>query len=233
MKTSIVLGQTINTRIALEIKRKRALFPADSESTAHLYHIENPEVDSYIIYSDRFSLNTIHTLIEHVHYLNSIITIVLCHSGNLERSDFKTEKNLVLIENEDELPSILNDIPDIQRNSNRTEWPVKVKYWKTSTPAEKHKANVLSISSGGCFIRTSEPTSMNESLLMLISFKEFDFYTEGTVVRTNRSGMFQPDGIAVQFRNTSPQTKHCIQQIIDERILSDLMSKLNPDSGKI
>ena len=123
----------------------------------------------------------------------------------------------------------MKNLPKTHRNTNRVEWPVKVVFRGQETEGKRFLGNILSISSGGCFIRTSESMGQNTLLTMTIKFQEFDLFTEGKIVRHSGGSTYQPEGLAVQFLRTSPQTKICIQRIIDEKILGELMQKLNPE----
>ena len=232
MRTTIVIGEKDNSSSLAEKTRGRYFFFTKSEPEAHLFHIEHPEVDSYLIYSHNMSLSFIKSLVEHVHYLNSIITIIIIHDGNVQRSDFENKERLVFTKDAEDVYSMLATLPTNQRNSNRIEWPVKVKFWPENDDKNKTIGNVLSISSGGCFIRTNKQFDQSSHLIMLIRFKEFDFFTEGKVVRIARGDDYKPEGLAVQFLSTSPQTQKCIQSIINERLLNELMEKLNPDKNK-
>ncbi|MBI9102436.1 MAG: PilZ domain-containing protein [Spirochaetales bacterium] len=231
MKTTIILDKEKDYAYLSKEITDRYFFQASTEPDAHLYHIEHPEVDSYIIFSTHFTPDSISSMIEHVHYLNSIISIIIIDTGSLNKSDFINKKNIFLCSNLKDLPKTLTSLPETQRDSNRIEWPVKVIFWKQDEEKGKTIGNILSISSSGCFIRSDKIFAQESLLLMTVKFKDFDLFTEGKVVRLGTRGSFQPEGLAVQFLRTSPQTKKCIQSIIDEKILGDLMNKLNPDQG--
>ena len=229
MRTTIVIGEENSTKGYTNATENRHFYYAGSEAEGHLYHIEHPEVDSYIISHSDFNLHEINSLIEHVHFLNSIITIIILHSGELQAAEFKSKKNIHLCNNERGIPDLLKNLPKTQRDSNRIEWPVKVVFKNQDEADGKSLANILSISSGGCFISTEKKYNQGTLIIMTIKFKDFDLFTEGEVLRLSGGGGYQPEGIAVRFLRISPQTKNCIQSIIDEKILGDLMKKLNPN----
>jgi Tfp pilus assembly protein PilZ len=152
----------------------------------------------------------------------------LTNASGIDETPFKTMGNITFVREDDEIADAVKNIPEVHRDANRVEWPVKIIFRNPKDAAKQYNANVLSLSSGGCFIRTDVKLTEGEPLVMTIQFKEFDFFTEGVVVRRIVSGGFQPEGLAIKFERTSPQTKSCIQNIINEKLLSELMQKLNP-----
>lgn len=231
MKTTIILGENKKRNPFKELQDTRILFFAGSEREGHLYQIEHPEVDSYIIYPETLSSHELLSMIEHIHYLNSLVTILILRP-NHDR-EFISQKNVQVVNQPGDIPGILKNIKGNQRNFNRIQWPVMVEFQQVGNPVEKYRGLVLSISSDGCFIRTKQEIETNKSLSMTFHFKEFDFYTEGIVLRQNMQNSNFAFGLAVNFNQTSPQTKKCIQDIINEKILAELMEKLNPSEGVI
>jgi Tfp pilus assembly protein PilZ len=228
MKTTIILKENRNRVVFNQLSSTRSLYFADSESDSHLYHIEHPEVDSYIISAREYNNASLRNLVDHIRYLNSIVAIILTNASGIDETPFKTMGNITFVREDDEIADAVKNIPEVHRDANRVEWPVKIIFRNPKDAAKQYNANVLSLSSGGCFIRTDVKLTEGEPLVMTIQFKEFDFFTEGVVVRRIVSGGFQPEGLAIKFERTSPQTKSCIQNIINEKLLSELMQKLNP-----
>jgi Tfp pilus assembly protein PilZ len=228
MKTTIILNESPNQAVYKELTASRTLYFSESESDSHLYHIEHPEVDSYIISAKGYDNVSLMNLVDHIRYLNSIVAIIITQNSGIDESFFSALGNLSFARKDEEILAAIKDIPEVHRDANRVEWPVKIIFRTRKDPSVQYPANVLSLSSGGCFIRTDVKLGENEPLVMTIQFKEFDFFTEGLVVRRIASGGFQPEGLAVKFEHTSPQTKTCIQNIINEKLLSELMQKLNP-----
>ncbi len=233
MRTTIVLGLEKKNSILENIKGARNFYLAQSIKDAHLYHIENPDVDSYLIYSKELSIMDLETLIKHIQFLNAIIAILVCQLDDEDDKYFAGINSIKIIKKDDEIPLILKNLPVSQRDSNRVQWPLKVQY---SHPAKSKKEErqwgfVLSISSSGCFIRTEKKLNVKtkDSLCMTFHFKNFDFYTEGTIVRLKIRHNSTVDGIAVKFDHVSPQTQNCIKQIINEKILAELMDTLNTE----
>ena len=64
---------------------------------------------------------------------------------------------------------------------------------------------------------------------MTFHFRDFDFYSEGTIVRLKKHNKHTAKGIAVKFDKVSPQTQKCIKEIINEKILAELMETLKPE----
>ena len=55
MKTTIVIGDEHQFSVLKMSEKNRYFFYTLSEPEAHLYHIEHPEVDSYIVISKQFT----------------------------------------------------------------------------------------------------------------------------------------------------------------------------------
>ncbi len=228
MKTTIVIGRDSKNGKPGDIPIRRDVFFAKSKSEAYLYHIENSRIDSYIIYPGDFSDQDLESMIAHIHYLNEIITIII-YKPEIENTKlFEDKKNVKLVGREEDISGILKTLPEIHRDNSRVRWPLAVNYWETAKPKEKYHAIVLSISSSGCFMQVKEKNDLeiDDMLSMTFSFKDFDFYSEGSIVRLKITENQIIDGVGVKFSHTSPQTKKCIQEIINEKILVELMETL-------
>jgi len=231
MKATILFGIKKTDSILKKIEKKRTLFLAHSRKLAYLYHIENPEVDSYIIYPEGLSPNSLQTMIEHIHYLNALITIIII------KKDLKFDllpvnnKNIKILTNEDDIPHILKNIPLSQRDANRVNWPLNVEYKKNdSLKVNNFSGIVLSISSSGCFIKINNNSiKTGEKISMTFQFKDFDFYSTCSVIRLKMKEENILEGIAVKFSDVSQQTQKCIKKIINEKILFELMNTLKPE----
>ncbi len=233
MRTTIVLGLKKKNSILENIKGARNFFLAQSIKDAHLYHIENPDVDSYLIYSKELSIMDLETLIKHIQFLNAIITILVCQLDDDDDKYFAGNNSIKIVKKDNEIPPILKNLPVSHRDSNRVQWPLKVQYRhiSNSNKEDKQWGFVLSISSSGCYIRTEKKLNLKakDSISMTFHFKNFDFYTEGTIVRLKIRHNSTVDGIAVKFNHVSPQTQKCIKEIINEKILAELMDTLNTE----
>ncbi len=231
MKCTIVINRKRKEGLIQVNREERELYFADSESDAFIYHIEHPAADSYMVYSQGLSPSEIRLIIQHIHYLDPMIPVLIVGAAAFDSSEFRNNKNIYLVEKNQEISAVLKDLPENHRSGNRAEWPVNVDYSIQKEPGIKHGGIILSISSTGCFARTKNVPENGETLELTIRFRDFNFFTEGVVVRINMGKNLQPDGFAAEFHNTSLQTKKCIQDIINEKILSGLMDKLNPDEG--
>lgn len=233
MKATIVFGTEPEKALVKKMAKKRTVFIAPTEREAHLYHIEHPEVDSYLIFPQSLSLPMVKSFIQHIHFLNALITVIIFHNGSSRVEALQSEPNVHLINREEDILPLLLEIPEIQRDRNRIQWPVRAQFWAPAKSEEKHWGIILSLSSSGCFIRTekSKEVDIEDELYMTIHFNDFDFFSEGVIVRRGGSDAKMPAGLAVKFQNTSPQTQRYIQNIIDEKILGELMQKLDPEEG--
>lgn len=218
MKSTIVLGSTGNEIFARYQNADRLFYYVKDTHEGILYHLDNPEVDSYIIISSAFTPSALNSAIQHIHYLNTLITIIIW--GNEERKK-PDSPNIHLATEDTDISGLLEDIPQCQRGSNRIEWPLRV---EIRTPKKNYTINssALSISSGGCFIMLKEAGFVSgDEVTLTFHFKGFNFFAEGHVVRTVQNKI--PAGVAVQFQKVSPQTQKCIQEIINEKLLAELM----------
>jgi hypothetical protein len=228
----------MNKRISIVIGNKQ--LESDFESTnvnreffytlfdneAYLYHIKHTEVDSYIIFTQNLLQINVEKVVENIVYLNPMVSILIIHQESWSTNNLRNYNNLFVLTQVEELTSHLNEIQQNHRKYNRVEWPVKTKMFNNRNPEKQYKGNILSLSAGGCFIPINGDFLVNDSLEMTISFKDFDFYCIGFIVRT------VPAGIAIEFREITPQTKDCIKRIINDRILGNLMKKIDPEQGE-
>ena len=228
-------GKFMNTTIVYNKKIQedfvnRIIFQTNSQKEAYLYHLEHSNVDSYIINTDGMEPDEIKSMIEHIRYLNAIITILLFKPEKIVRELAAGIEAIQIIESEENIPESLHLLSNINRDSNRVQWPLQEDYWKPGTKDETLKrGSVLSISSSGCFIKTipALPFEIDDPATMVFSFKFFDFYSEGIIVRLQKKTDGTVEGMAIKFKEVSPQTKKCIQEIINEKLLSEIMNTMN------
>ena len=235
MNTTIYIDQFENSAILEDIGNKRELRVVKTTKEAFLFHIENSDVDSYIISPNDKSVEELQTMIDHIHYLNALITIFIFKPDPSIRNYFSDKQHIHVVDKETEIIKTLEKLQPIQRDTNRVQWPLKVQYWKQDDPGMvKHWGIVLSLSSSGCFISTERKLVLekNDPVAMTFHFKDFDFYSEGSIVRIKIRGGVRIEGIAIGFHDVSPQTKNCIQEIINEKLLGELMETLKPDYDK-
>lgn len=225
MKATIVYGLDKKNSLFTELEKSRVVFLARSVKEAHLYHLSHSEVDSYIIYPQKLYSRYLILLIEQILYINAIITIFVCKPEIDSRNIFAENKNVLIVENDDSIPEILDSLSRVSRGANRAKWPLLVEYWRPETDDDlKRTGIVLSISASGCFVHSAGQLEqeVGGELYMTFYFHDFDFFSKGTVVRQEQ------DGFAVCFAEVSTQTELCIQKIINKKILRELMETLKP-----
>ncbi len=228
MNETIIYKMRSDNRFSAEQVGGRIFFEASSQKAAYIYHIDHVNVDSYIIDHSELSAEEMRSTIEHIRYLNAIITIILYRPVSDLPLYLLNDKYIKTAIDDSEISQCLKEISTVSRDSNRVHWPLNVEYW---LPEDKkgtiEKAKVLSLSSSGCFIKTAPlpPHKMGDDLAMVFNFNSFDFYSDGNIVRvSNKSDENQ--GIAVEFKEVSKQTQRCIGDIIDEKILTEIMDTI-------
>jgi len=206
----------------------RVFYRAESQKDAYLYHIEHVNVDSYIIDPAGMTVEQLKSIVEHIQYLNAIITILIYKPALELPGNLLNEKYIRIIKTDDEISHHLKEISKVNRDSNRVQWPLMSNTGFPDNKKESLKtAKVLSLSSSGCFVGTDPliPLNKGDFLAMIFSFNDFDFYSDANVVRVSREAE-KTKGIAVEFQNVSKQTQKCIGEIIDEKILSQIMDAI-------
>lgn len=227
MRETIVIGHKQREEIFFSLGNERNFYFADSEKSAYLHHLENPDVDSYLL---DFSLGDeaiLASIIERIHYLNALVNVLI--SVKKEGMYRRLEKlpSVRVLSDPQHILDHFKDLPVNKRKYNRVYWPVEVRFKTVEKPRQRGKGNLLSISSGGCFVRTDEIFEKEALLELYIFFKDFNFQTQGKVVRLQSGGAPDQQGIALEFQGVSLQTSRCIQSIIDERILNSIMKKMS------
>lgn len=228
MSTTIIYKRSSGRRLPPMQIDKRNIFESSSLKEVYMYHIDHVDVDSYIIDPKGLTLGQVQSMVEHVRYLNAIITIMIYKPEFDLPSALLNKKYIKIVTNDRDIPKNFKEISTVNRDSNRVQWPLHVEYWKQDNKEEtRKKAKVLSLSSSGCFIQTDPRPSMNagDQLAMTFNFNNFDFYSKGSLVRISN----QPEekqGIAVEFKEVSVQTRKYIREIIDEKILAQIMDTI-------
>ncbi len=166
MKATIVLGLAKKNYELSKLENNRIILLSQSEKTAFLYHIENSDVDSYILYPGKDSYNLIDKIIKHIHYLNAMITIIIVTTDS-ELKKITEKTNIHIISKEYEIAEILTNISKSQRDSNRIQWPLKVTVCKSDdSENNKNEGIVLSISSSGCLIKGDTDIKINKYIFL-------------------------------------------------------------------
>lgn len=229
MNRTIVLNWKDSDPAPDTLHKDREIYNAADQKEAYLYHIEHSDVDSYIINCSSLTIVDVKAIIRHIQYLNAIITIILY------KADFGVFEPLLqggtvfIASNMEEAASHLRATDKKVRSTNRIQWPLHGEYWESS-PSDRKKERVMvtSISSGGCFLRSEklEGLQAGDGISILFHFRNFDFLAEGSIVRINKGDGAASGGMAVSFKKVSPQTERYIQEIIDEKILSEIMDMI-------
>lgn len=207
-------------------QKDRGIFYAKDQKEAYLYHIEQADVDSYILNCSHMTIVEAKAIVRHIHYLNAIMTIVLYKADYGIFESLLKNGNIHIAGNIEQVADLLVEAESKGRSSNRVQWPLKAEYWKGSTEGEERDlAMVTSISSSGCFLKTEKKQSAQKGdhMSLLFHFRDFDFLADGNVVRLVPEASGATAGMALEFREVSPQTERYIQEIIDEKILSEIM----------
>ncbi|MBN2656239.1 MAG: PilZ domain-containing protein [Spirochaetales bacterium] len=229
MNRTIVLNWQEHDADPAALHRDREIFNAKDQKEAYLYHIEHSDVDSYIINCTSLNIVDVKSIIRHIQYLNAIITIILYKAEYGVFEQLLRGGTVFIASDLDEAASHLRATDKKIRSTNRIQWPLHAEFWTPSTTEKKReRVMVTSISSRGCFLRTEDRQNRSEGdhLSILFHFRNFDFLAEGSIVRINRGGENGTSGLAVSFKEVSPQTERYIQEIIDEKILSEIMEMI-------
>ncbi|MBN2618827.1 MAG: PilZ domain-containing protein [Spirochaetales bacterium] len=197
-------------------------YKADSIEDSILFNLECNNVDSYIINCNNQDITH---WIEKIRYLNSYIPIALINSDKTNKKEFK---NLYILKKAEDYMNFFTKIPDDQRDANRLNWPLKVNFNFDSESSSTSIGLVLSLSITGCYMKISgcENPSEGDICYMDFSFNEYLFYAEGRIVRCDKDGSGFVSGVGLEFVNVSPQTIKILNNIINEKILSEIMSEI-------
>jgi len=220
---TIILGNLSGEAVWRERLPGRILFFASQEKDAYLYQLDNVQVDSYIL-DMSLKGKEIEEIGSRIHYLNALVHIYILRERLISAPDSPVD-NLSVLDNPGDITKAIKEIPEDQRSFNRAYWPIHSEYWFSDSPRLRYQGIVLSISAGGCFIRTDH-SQPERSIMMYIHFREFRFLVEGEVLRTRTPQEGAP-GLAIKFKNISPQTDKFIEEIINEKILTRLMEKMD------
>jgi len=229
-RITIVIGPEKNEDLTVALMARRSFFFSEKESDAFLYHLKHTEVDSYIIEGNGKKVEQLKQDVECIHFLNALVTVIILVKDQQPYVSLKGIPGTALVENKQEIFDFLKDLPENQRRSNRIVWPVAVVFWK-SKERPKFTGKILSLSASGCFIQTDETFELQQELNINIRFKEFNLRTEGVVVRVSQSGNRNHKGVAVQFIDVTTHTEHLMEEIINEKILNEIMNRFSEDSN--
>lgn len=204
-----------------------------SVKAAIIYQIEFPEIDAIIYDSNSLDHRELILNLDKSLLLNpmvlQIITGEISLTNNLEQNS-----NIIQSDDYTEISKLIRNHNINRRKDNRATWPIQVNYHKKDEPEDSKWGMILSISVGGCFIRTEhlELGKKGDIFVMNIHFEDFNFLVEGEVIRVQRiADMSSPQGFSIKFHSPTLQTKGFIEDIINNKILSTIFSDFNHLEG--
>lgn len=206
-----------------------------SVKAAIIYQIECPEIDAIVYDADTIDHRELLTNLEKSLMINPLILQFLIGDISLPLK-VETNKSIILINNINEVVKVISQHKINRRQSNRAKWPIQVKYHKKEDSENGKWGMILSISVGGCFIKTEhlELGKKGDIFTLNIHFKDFNFLVEGEIVRIQRiADINSPQGFSIKFISPTPQTKEFIQEIINNKILSTIFSDFNHLEGSL
>lgn len=230
MRESIVLGYKQREDLFFSLANERNFYFADSEEKAYLHHLEHSDVDSYLLDTSLGNEKTLAAVIDRIQYLNSMVHVILFVKEDWDYPSLSKRSGVLVLSDPQKIQDCLKELPLNKRKYNRIEWPVEVRFRSMEKHRSKGSGNLLSISSGGCFVRTDLEFLKGDILELIILFKDFNFQAQGEIVRVQNTGDTEHRGLALQFQDVSPQTCQCIQAIIDEKILNSIMGRMTSSS---
>lgn len=201
-----------------------------SIKAAIIYQIEFPAIDGIIYDSDTLDHREILDCLEKINLLNPMVLQIVL--GELE-----VDKQSDTVVKDSNINSIIKRVSNHalnRRESNRATWPIRALYHNPHSFDKKFEGVVLSISIGGCFLKTEhlDLGKPGDIVDMEILFDDFNFLVEGEIIRSQRiADISSPQGFSIKFLNPSPQTKAYIEQIINNRILSMIFSDFSHLDG--
>lgn len=217
-----MLGNFLNHNIVERFEIKRDFYKTLKLSEAFSYHLNNLEIDSYIIDYNSYTLNQVLSLSEHIHDLNSLISILIYNPDTPGKEALSSLSYLFILEKMGDPEAFFNAINKNNRIFNRVEWPLSIEFHRSMDSVIKYQGIVLTLSVGGCYIKLKDSIKdlKSDDIIMTFNFKGFKFLSEGIIKRVEK---YEDMGIAVEFQRVSPQTSVFLKQIIDEKILLKIM----------
>lgn len=204
-----------------------------SVKAAIIYQIEFPEIDAIIYDSNSIDHRDIVNNLEKSQLLNPMVLQFVV--GNIELTTrLENNSKIVVIDNIPDIFSHIKSNSINRRQDNRATWPIRVSYHNSDEPNLIKSGMILSISVGGCFIKTDylELGKKGDLFVLNVNFEDFNFLVEGEVVRVQRiANMSSPQGFSIKFHTPTPQTKGYIEEIINNKILSTIFSDFNHLEG--
>lgn len=225
MRKTIILGNIENNKVLRSFESQRTFFYTENLREAFQYHLDNLEIDSYILDSSSFTLDKLIRLTEQIQFLNSLISVLIYKPDSESLLETDKEANIHILNNDEEFELFFNTIEKNSRSFNRVQWPLQVIFHEEGNRSRKFYGIVLSLSVGGCFIKLDEQVDKFEerNLILTFYFKDFNFLVEGRLNRKEILENGQISALALEFVKISPMTTSYLKEIIDNEILSELM----------
>ncbi len=206
-----------------------------SAKAAIIYQIEFPEIDAIIYDSENLDHRELFSNLEKSMMINPLVLQFILGDISLPIK-FENNSKIKSISNFDKISKDINSHAVNRRHSNRADWPIQVNYHKKGFRDKSKWGLILSISVGGCFIKTEqlELGKIGDFFTMNIHFNDFNFLVEGEVVRIHRiADMNSPQGFSIKFTDPTPQTKGFIEEIINDKILATIFLDFNHLEGSL
>lgn len=196
--------------------------------------VANGHTFAIIIDLENYSLELANVLTEKITRLNSLIIILYYfHNHQTLKQIKQTDLKYPAFSNFEEISAHLNACQGNRRTANRTNWQVKVKFYDSKTPEDYHWGFITSLSTSGCFIKTSDQEFFKNktNIVLLITFEDFSFLVEAILIRQEQTERML-GGFACKFEGISNATLRAIESIINEKIFNELETNYDPRMGK-
>ena len=121
-----------------------------------------------------------------------------------------------------EIPGLLDSIPENKRKNNRISWPLTLYAYKKHNPDIRHEGIIYSLSVGGAgFFIDGLNCSAGEIIFLNIRFRSFSFLAEAAVLRVIAGDRKK---MAVKFSNVTPATLSYIENVINDKLMAVLLA---------
>jgi hypothetical protein len=221
----IILGNDIEEEMNnINIEYNLCEKPKD----AFLFQLENSEVDSYIINLPNKTKKDIVSIVEKINYLNPLINIYI-YSKNPEKYNSIIDNNISIISHKTDFENLREDAQINSRKFNRVPWPLTASFFLKNDIKTLHHGKIISLSAGGCCIKLDKQILLDIDgyLNATLFFKGCKFYSDTQVKRISKNDDGFIEYIGIKFINVSSQTQQILKDIINEKILSELIQTIN------
>ena len=209
----------------------------DTKSSLHFVLANSSSVSFCLVRLLLDDIRVMITFLEKIRSINPFIKIIFIESSDLIESRYGAIINkyegvsITSIAGPSEIikciSSLIVDSDSPKRKYSRVDWPLHARVtFNTDSGINIFETNVLSISGNGAYIEDSDNVPQkDESVDLTISFKNFKLFTKAKVVWTN-DGLQRkdyPKGYAVTFLDITQISQKVIDDIIQDKILQDIM----------